>query len=325
MPEMNILEAVRDALEIEMELDESVYLLGEDIGANGGVFRATEGLQAKFGENRVMDTPLNESGIIGFAIGMGLRGLKAVPEIQFIDFIFPGFDQIVSELAKFRYRSGGLFTTNVTIRSPYGGGVRGAHYHSQSPEALFAHTPGLKVVVPSTPYDAKGMLISSIRDPNPVIFMEPKRIYRAFKEEVPEGEYTVPLSEARVAREGSDVTLISYGAMLHTAMEAAEIASDEDGVECDVIDLRTVYPYDYDTIEKSIKKTGRVISVTESPKTAGFGAELSAHVAENYIEYMEAPILRITGYDVPFPFILEHDYMPTPERILDGIDRVWNY
>lgn len=322
---MNILEAIRNALDVEMANDDEIYLMGEDIGPNGGVFRATEGLQEKYGKNRVLDTPLNESGIVGFAVGMALRGAKAVPEIQFIDFIFPGFDQIVSELAKFRYRSGGQFTTNVTIRSPYGGGVRGAHYHSQSPESLFAHTPGLKVVVPSNPYDAKGLLISSIRDPNPIIFMEPKRIYRAFKEEVPDGEYTVPISKADLAREGSDVTLISYGAMLHTAMEAAEIASEEDGIECDVLDLRTVYPFDIEAIEKSVKKTGRVISVTEAPKTSGFGAEISATVAERMIEYMEAPIVRVAGYDVPFPFILEHDYMPTPDRVLDAIDQVWNF
>ncbi|MHA2502546.1 MAG: alpha-ketoacid dehydrogenase subunit beta [Candidatus Kariarchaeaceae archaeon] len=325
MVEMNILEAVRDAMDVMLAKDETVYLMGEDIGPNGGVFRATEGLQAKHGVNRVLDTPLNESGIIGFAIGMGLRGAKAVPEIQFIDFIFPAFDQIVSELAKFRYRSGGQFTANVTIRSPYGGGVRGAHYHSQSPEALFAHTPGLKVVVPSNPYDAKGLLIASIQDPDPVIFMEPKRIYRAFKEDVPEGEYTVPIGKAEVVREGTDVTLISYGAMLHVAVEAAQIAAQEDGINCEVIDLKTVYPLDIDTIEKSVKKTGRVISVTESPKTAGFGAEISALIAERYIEYMEAPIIRVTGYDVPFPFVLEHDYMPTADRVLDAIDRVWNY
>ncbi|MDH5403544.1 MAG: alpha-ketoacid dehydrogenase subunit beta [Candidatus Heimdallarchaeota archaeon] len=324
MVELNIVDAIKYALEQEMDRDKDVIILGEDIGKNGGVFRATQGLYDKFGPERVLDTPLNESGIIGFAVGMSLYGIKAVPEIQFIDFIFPAFDQILSELAKFRYRSGGQFTCPVVIRSPYGGGVRGAHYHSQSPESLFAHTPGLKVVVPSNPYDAKGLLISAIRSNDPVIFMEPKRIYRAFKEEVPEDDYTVPLESAAITREGKDVTLISYGAMLHITMDAADLASEE-GIDCEVIDLRTIYPLDIDTIEESVKKTGRVISVTEAPKTAGFGAELSALVAERWIEYMEAPIIRVAGYDVPFPFVLEHDYMPTPERVLDSIRYVYNY
>ncbi|MEC8704767.1 MAG: alpha-ketoacid dehydrogenase subunit beta [Asgard group archaeon] len=325
MVELNILEAVRDALDIELQNDPSVYLMGEDIGPNGGVFRATEGLQEKYGAHRVMDTPLNESGIVGFAIGMALRGAKAVPEIQFVDFIYPAFDQIVSELAKFRYRSGGEFTTNVTIRSPYGGGVRGAHYHSQSPEALFAHTPGLKVVIPSNPYDAKGLLISSIRDNNPVIFLEPKRIYRAFKQESPEEDYTVPLEKANIVRNGDDITLVSYGSMLQNTLEAAEIASNELSINCEVIDLRTISPYDSQTIISSVKKTGRFISVTESPKTAGFGAELSALIGEKTIDSMEAPIMRVTGYDVPFPFILEHDYLPSADRILSAIDTVWEY
>jgi 2-oxoisovalerate dehydrogenase E1 component beta subunit len=227
MTELTILEAVRLALEEEMERNKNIVILGEDVGPNGGVFRATQGLQAKFGEKRVLDTPLNESGIIGFAIGMALYGLRPIAEIQFADFIWPAMDQIHSELAKFRYRSGGRFTTPVVIRAPYGGGVRGAHYHSQSPEAYFAHTPGLKVVMPSNPYDAKGLLTSAMRDEDPVLFFEPKRIYRAFKQEVPTGDYTVPIGQATVTREGKDVTLLSYGAMLHTAVQAAEIASDK--------------------------------------------------------------------------------------------------
>lgn len=324
MAELNMLEAIRDALDKEMEHDKSIVLIGEDIGKNGGVFRATQGLVDKYGSDRVMDSPLNESGIIGFSIGMGLHGIKAVPEIQFIDFLYPGFDQLVSELAKFRYRSAGIFPSKVVIRSPYGGGTKGAHYHSQSPETLFVHTPGLKVVIPSTPYDAKGLLIASIRCPDPVIFMEPKRIYRAFKEEVPEENYEIPLGKANVVREGKDVTLISYGAMIHPTLDAAEAAASK-GIDCEVIDLRTLMPLDIETLERSVKKTGRVISVTESPRTNGFSSEISALVAERWIDYMEGPILRVTGYDVPYPFVLELDYLPTPERILDAIDRVYNY
>ncbi|MCE7734856.1 MAG: alpha-ketoacid dehydrogenase subunit beta [Candidatus Heimdallarchaeota archaeon] len=324
MAEITILEAIRMALEQEMDRNPDIIILGEDVGPNGGVFRATQGLVDKFGEDRVLDTPLNESGIIGFASGMALNGLKPVPEIQFADFIFPAMDQILSEVAKFRYRSAGQFTNAMVIRTPYGGGVRGSHYHSQSPEAYFAHTPGLKIVIPSNPYDAKGLLISSLRSNDPVLFMEPKRIYRAFKEEVPDGDYTVPLSKGNVVRDGSDVTIVSYGAMVHIALDAAELASRE-GIECEVIDLRTVNPLDIDIIGSSIVKTGRFVSVTESPKTAGFGAELSALVAERWIEYMEGPIIRITGYDTPFPFKLEQYYMPTPERVLDGVKRAYNY
>ncbi|MHA2500911.1 MAG: alpha-ketoacid dehydrogenase subunit beta, partial [Candidatus Hodarchaeales archaeon] len=310
MPELTIVQAVNLALDEEMARDDRVTLLGEDIGVNGGVFRATQGLHDKYGEKRVLDTPLNESGIIGFGIGMALYGLLPVVEVQFADFIWPGMDQVHSEAAKYRYRSGGTFTVPLVIRAPYGGGVRGAHYHSQSPEAYFTHTPGLKVVIPSNPYDTKGLLTAAIRDPDPVLFFEPKRIYRAFREEVPAGDYTVPLGKASVTREGADITLLSYGAMLHTALEGAQLA-DEKGISCEVIDLRTLMPFDIETIEKSVKKTGRVISVTEAPKTTGFGAELSALVAERWIEYMEGPILRVAGYDVPFPYTLEHDYLPS--------------
>jgi 2-oxoisovalerate dehydrogenase E1 component beta subunit len=325
MTELTILEAVRLALEEEMERNKNIVILGEDVGPNGGVFRATQGLQAKFGEKRVLDTPLNESGIIGFAIGMALYGLRPIAEIQFADFIWPAMDQIHSELAKFRYRSGGRFTTPVVIRAPYGGGVRGAHYHSQSPEAYFAHTPGLKVVMPSNPYDAKGLLTSAMRDEDPVLFFEPKRIYRAFKQEVPTGDYTVPIGQATVTREGKDVTLLSYGAMLHTAVQAAEIASDKLNIDCEVIDLRTIVPLDIETIETSVKKTGRVISVIEAPSIASFASELSALVAERWIEYMEGPIVRVTGYDVPFPYTLEHDYLPTANRVFDAIKKVYNF
>ncbi|MFW9914279.1 MAG: alpha-ketoacid dehydrogenase subunit beta [Candidatus Thorarchaeota archaeon] len=324
MPELTIVQAVNLALDEEMARDDRVILLGEDIGANGGVFRATQGLYEKYGEKRVLDTPLNESGIIGFGIGMALYGLLPVVEVQFADFIWPGMDQVHSEAAKYRYRSGGTFTVPLVIRAPYGGGVRGAHYHSQSPEAYFTHTPGLKVVIPSNPYDTKGLLTAAIRDPDPILFFEPKRIYRAFREEVPAGDYTVPLGKASVTREGTDITLLSYGAMLHTALEGAQLA-DEKGISCEVIDLRTLMPLDIETIEKSVKKTGRVISVTEAPKTTGFGAELSALVAERWIEYMEGPILRVAGYDVPFPYTLEHDYLPSGQRVLEAISKVQNF
>ncbi|MHA2297175.1 MAG: alpha-ketoacid dehydrogenase subunit beta [Candidatus Hodarchaeales archaeon] len=325
MPEITMVEAVRLALDEEMERNDRLILLGEDIGANGGVFRATQGLIDKYGPERVLDTPLAESGIIGFAIGLALHGLRPVAEIQFIDFVWPGFDQIHSELSKFRYRSGGMFPVPVVMRSPYGGGVRGAHYHSQSPETYFTHTPGLKVVIPSNPYDTKGLLTAAMRDPDPIIFLEPKRLYRAFKEEVPEGEYTVPIGKANTARIGKDLTILSFGSMLHVSLEAAELASERYGIDCEVIDLRTLMPLDIESIEASVKKTGRVISVTEAPKTTGFGAELSALVAERWIEYMEGPILRVAGYDTPFPFTLEQDYLPTTNRVLDAVTKVYNF
>ena len=322
MAELTIVEAVRLALEEEMERNKKIVILGEDVGPNGGVFRATQGLQAKFGEERVLDTPLNESGIVGSAIGMALYGLRPVAEIQFADFIWPAMDQIHSELAKYRYRSGGQFTVPMVIRAPYGGGVKGAHYHSQSPEAYFAHTPGLTVVIPSNPYDTKGLLTSALRSPDPVLFFEPKRIYRAFKQEVPSGDYTVPIGEATVAREGKDVTILSYGSMLHVALQSAEMAQEQLNVDCEVVDLRTIVPLDIKTIEQSVKKTGRVIIVIEAPSIASFASELSALIAERWIEYMEGPIIRVAGYDVPFPYVLEGDYLPSPPRILDAIKKV---
>ena len=323
MVEVNILEAIRLGLEQELEHNDKVILLGEDIEVNGGVFRATEGIAKKF-KGRVLDTPLSESGIIGFAIGMALRGLKPVPEVQFVDFIWPAMDQIHSELAKFRYRSGGQYTCPMVIRAPYGGGIRGAHYHSQSPEAYFVHTPGIKVCVPSNPYDAKGLLSAAINDDDPILFLEPKRIYRAFKQEIPAERYEIPLGKAVVIREGSDVTLLSYGTMTHVAMEAAELA-EKANIECEVIDLRTLMPLDIETIEKSVKKTGRIISITESPKTSGFGAELSALVAERWIEYVKGPVLRVAGYDTPFPFILENEYLPNGRKVMDAIQKVYNF
>ena len=324
MPVLTVLQAVNEALRTEMRRDERVIVLGEDVGKLGGVFRATEGLLEEFGPERVIDTPLAESGIIGTAIGMALYGLRPVPEIQFLDFIYPAYDQIVNELAKFRYRSGGQYACPLVIRAPYGGGIKGGHYHSQSGEAYFVHTPGLKVVIPSTPYDAKGLLISAIRDDDPVIFLEPKRIYRAVKGEVPEGDYAVPLGVARGAKDGRTVALFAYGAMLHTALEAAEQAADK-GISVEVIDLRTLLPFDKEAVLGSVAKTGRVVIVHEAPKTCGFGAEIAATIAEEALEYLKAPIVRVAGFDTPFPYALEHLYMPDANRIMSAIEKVMRF
>lgn len=324
MANLTLVQAVRDALLTEMTLDKRVVLMGEDVGFNGGVFRATEGLQKEFGEERVLDTPLAESGIIGMAMGMALNGLRPVPEIQFMDFIFPAFDQIVSEVAKIRYRSGGGFKCPMVIRTPYGGGIKGGHYHSQSGEAYFAHTPGLKVVVPSNPYDTKGLLISAIRDEDPVIFFEPKRLYRSVKGEVPEEAYTVEIGKAHVVREGRDVTVLAWGAMVPICMKAAELCEPR-GADCEVIDLRTLVPLDEETIIESVRKTGRVVIVHEAPKTCGFGAELSALISEEAILCLEAPILRVTGLDTPFPYTLEHIYLPDAERVALAVGKVKNF
>ncbi len=321
---MNMIQAVNSALNNEMARDDRVIVLGEDVGKFGGVFRATAGLFEEFGEERVIDTPLAEGGIIGAAIGMALYGLRPVPEIQFSDFIFPAFDQIVNELAKYRYRSGGQYPAPMTIRTPTGGGIRGGHYHSQSPEALFIHTPGLKVVQPSNPYDAKGLLIASIRDDDPILFLEPKRIYRSAKGEVPEESYEVPLGRAAVAREGTDVTVIAWGAMLHEASLAADQAADA-GLDVEVIDLRTLWPLDIETVVASAKKTGRVVVVHEAPRTCGLGAEISSLIQERAFLYLEAPVKRCTGYDTPFPYTLELEYLPLAPRILQGIHAVLEF
>jgi pyruvate dehydrogenase E1 component beta subunit len=318
MPVMNIIQAVNDALRLQMRLEPKTVVLGEDVGKFGGVFRATSGLHEEFGADRVIDTPLAEAGIIGTAIGMALYGLRPVPEIQFSDFIFPAFDQIVNELAKFRYRSGGQYPCPVVIRTPVGGGIRGGHYHSQSPEALFIHTPGLKVVAPSNPYDAKGLLLASLRQNDPVLFMEPKRIYRASKGEVPDSDYTVELGKLAVTRPGTQVTLIAYSGMVSVAEEAAQKAAAA-GISVEVLDLRTLLPFDIDGILTSVKKTGRVVIVHEAPRTCGFGAELIASIQERVMEHLEAPILRVTGFDTPFPYTLEHEYMPNADRVLAAV------
>jgi pyruvate dehydrogenase E1 component beta subunit len=324
VPTLNIIQAVNDALRLEMRRDRDVVVLGEDVGKFGGVFRATHGLFEEFGQDRVIDTPLAESGIIGTAVGMALYGLKPVPEIQFADFIFPAFDQIVNEVAKFRYRSGGQYQVPMVIRTPYGGGIKGGHYHSQSPETHFLHTAGLKVVVPSNPYDAKGMLLAAIRDPDPVMFFEPKRVYRASKGEVPEGEYEVPLGKANVTRQGTNVTLIAWGAMWHEADQAAREA-EADGIDVELIDLRSLQPLDTDTIVASVKKTGRAVVVHEAPRTCGFGAELAALLQERCFLSLEAPIVRVTGFDTPFPYTLENEYLPRAPRILKALRETVRY
>lgn len=318
MAEKNLVGAINDALALEMKRDPRVVVLGEDVGRVGGVFRVTAGLWEQFGDDRVVDTPLSEGGILGTAIGMALYGLVPVPEIQFADFIFPGYDQIVSEVAKMRWRSGGEYSAKMVIRTPVGGGIRGGLYHSQSPESLFIHVAGLKVVCPANPYDAKGLLLASIRDPDPVLFFEPKRIYRAAKGDVPDGNYEVEIGKAKVVREGTAVTILAWGAMLYEAIAAAEKAEAQ-GIACEVIDLRTLWPVDIETIVASVEKTGRVIVVHEAPKTCGFGAELVALVNEHCFLSLEAPPVRVTGYDTPFPYTLEMDYLPLAHRILPAI------
>jgi pyruvate dehydrogenase E1 component beta subunit len=324
MTVLNIVQSVNHTLRDEMRRNDKIVVLGEDVGVNGGVFRATEGLYKEFGPNRVIDTPLAESGIVGVSIGMALYGLKPVPEIQFLDFIYPAFDQIQSELAKFRYRSGAQYAAPVVIRAPYGGGIKGSHYHSQSTEAFFTHTPGLKVVIPATPHDTKGLLTSALRDQDPVMFLEPKKIYRTVRGEVPDEDYTIPIGKANIVREGEDVTVFAYGAMLHVAMEAAELAASK-GIKVEVVDIRTLLPFDIETITGSVKKTGRVVILHEACKTCGFGAEIAAQIAERALLQLKAPIVRVAGFDVPFPYVLEDDYLPNANRVLNAIEKVQNF
>ena len=318
MSELTLVQAVNHALSQAMKEDPDVLVLGEDVGIDGGVFRATDGLLKQFGADRVLDTPLSETGIVGTAIGMALYGLKPVAEIQFQDFIYPAFDQIVSELAKFRFRSGGQFPCHVVIRAPYGGGIRGGLYHSQSAEAYFCHTAGLKVAIPSTPADAKGLLLTAIHDEDPVMFFEPKRIYRTVSGEVPEGDHRVPFGQARLVREGEHVSLFCYGAMVGPSEEAAEMVASE-GISVDVIDLRTLVPLDEERVLASVEKTGRAVVVHEAPRFCGFGAELSALLAEKAFYSLKAPIQRVTGYDTPFPYALENLYLPNAARIARAV------
>lgn len=315
---INMVQAINDALRVAMRSDDRVVVLGEDVGKVGGVFRVTAGLQDEFGEERVIDTPLSENGIVGGAVGMALYGMVPVVEIQFADFIWPAYDQIVNELAKYRYRSGGEYSAKIVIRTPVGGGIRGGHYHSQHPEAAFVGVPGLKVVIPSNPYDAKGLLLASIRDPDPVVFLEPKRVYRAAKGEVPDGDYLVPLESASIVRPGRHVTVLAYGAMLYEALDAAAKAAEK-GVDAEVVDLRTLWPLDVNTVVDSVKRTGRLVVVHEAPRTNGFGAELVTLIAERAFYHLEAAPIRVTGFDTPFPYTLELEYLPLSHRILPAI------
>jgi 2-oxoisovalerate dehydrogenase E1 component beta subunit len=324
---MTYIEAVRDTLAQEMRRDESIVVLGEDVGKKGGVFLATDGLYDEFGGDRVLDTPLSESMIVGVSIGAAVAGMRPVPEIQFADFIFPAFNQILSEAARMRFRSNGAFSVPMTLRSPYGGGVHGALYHSQSVEAFFAHIPGLKVVIPSTPYDARGLLRSAIRDDDPVLFFEHKKMYRSVRGDVPDAEYTVPLGSAKVTREGSDVTVIGYGLMAHYALEAADLLESE-GVRVEVVDLRTLRPLDGETVLGSVRKTGKAVIVYEDNRFGGFGAEISAILAEEAFDHLDGPIVRVTGPDVPgvpYNHVLEDWFMPSPDRIADAARRLAAY
>ncbi len=334
MPQQNMIQALRSAQDVLLERDPNVVIFGEDVGYFGGVFRTTDGLQEKYGKHRVFDAPITESGIVAAALGMGVNDLRPIAEIQFADYIFPGFDQIISELSRLRYRSAGQYWVPVTIRSPWGGGIHGGQTHSQSPEAFFTHIPGVKVVVPSTPYEAKGLLISSVEDDDPVIFFEPKRLYNGPFDgdwqgtakswsahpggDVPEGHYTIPLSQAKVVRPGAAATILVYGTMVHVAQAAVEVS----GIDAEIIDLRTLVPLDLDTIVWSVQKTGRCVIIHEAPQTSGFGAELSAAVQEECFWHLEAPIQRVAGWDTHYPHAHEWDYFPSQARITRALERV---
>nr|WP_243889640.1 alpha-ketoacid dehydrogenase subunit beta [Shewanella algae] len=322
---MNMLQAINNALTIAMEADEKMLVFGEDVGHFGGVFRATSGLQEKFGRERCFNTPLTEQGIAGFANGLASNGMTPVAEIQFADYIFPAFDQIVNEAAKFRYRSGNEFDVGgLTFRTPYGGGIAGGHYHSQSPEAYFTQTPGLKVVVPRNPYQAKGLLLAAIRDNNPVVFFEPKRLYRASVGDVPEGDYQLELGKAEVVREGKDITLLAWGAQMEIIEKAADMAKEED-IDCEVIDLRTLAPWDVETVAESVKKTGRLLINHEAPLTGGFAGEIAATIQQECFLYLESPISRVCGLDTPYPLIHEKEYMPDALKTFEAIKASVNF
>jgi 2-oxoisovalerate dehydrogenase E1 component beta subunit len=327
MAVMTMIDSVRTTLAEEMRRDESIVVLGEDVGKKGGVFLATDGLYDEFGGDRVLDTPLTESMIVGVSIGAAVNGLRPVPEIQFADFIFPAFNQILSEAARMRFRSNGAFSCPMTLRAPYGGGVHGALYHSQSVEAFFAHIPGMKVVIPSTPYDVRGLMRSAIRDDDPVLFFEHKKMYRSVRGDVPDGDYTVPIGKAAVTREGTDVSIIAYGLMASYALEAADILSGE-GVSAEVVDVRTLRPLDGETLLGSVRKTGKAVIVYEDNRFGGYGAEIAAILAEEAFEHLDGPIVRVTGPDVPgvpYNHVLEDWFMPSPDRIADAVRRLAAY
>ncbi|SFR53835.1 pyruvate dehydrogenase E1 component beta subunit [Marinobacter daqiaonensis] len=319
MAELTMVQAINLALEQEMEKDDSVHVLGQDVGVDGGVFRVTDGLLKKFGEDRVMDTPLAESAIVGMSVGMAIAGLKPVCELQFSGFSYFAFHQLEGQAARMRWRTRGRYNVPMVCRMPYGGGVRALEHHSESREAYYAHTPGLKMVIPSGPRNARALLVSAMRDPDPVIFFEGKAIYRAFKEEVPDEEETIPLGESQIAREGDDLTIITYGAMTHRTLEAAEKLAEEDGIEAEVIDLLSISPLDDEKLSESVRKTGRVVIVHEAHRSFGPGAEIIARINEKSFYYLEAPIQRVTGYDVITPyFAREQDYIPDVARIVTG-------
>jgi 2-oxoisovalerate dehydrogenase E1 component beta subunit len=327
MAEKTMIEAVRDAMFEEMKRDERIIVMGEDVG-EGGVFRATEGFLDEFGPERCMDTPLAESSIVGIAIGASLNGILPIAEIQFADFIHPAFDQIVSEAARLHYRSNGTWSCPIVVRAPYGAGIHGGPYHSQSVEAFYAHVPGLKVICVATPYDAKGLLKAAIRDPNPVIFLEHKKAYRLYRQEIPDEDYTLPIGEAEIKREGSDITLVTYGMMVHHSLKAAETVQQEDGVSVEVIDLRTVSPWDKERVLESVKKTGKALIVYEDNLTGGFGAEVAATIAEEVFDYLDGPVTRLASPDVPIaPYsgVLEEHILPNPEKIAAAIRKLAAY
>ncbi|WP_438432270.1 alpha-ketoacid dehydrogenase subunit beta [Gorillibacterium sp. sgz500922] len=326
MAQMNLKEAIRDAIRVELKRDENVLLFGEDVGHVGGVFRATEGLQKEFGEERVFDTPLAESAIGGLALGLAVQGFRPIAEIQFVGFIYEALDQMLVQASRLRYRSGGRYNAPIVFRTPFGGGVKAAELHTDSLEGLAIQTPGIKVVIPSNPYDAKGLMISAIRDNDPVFFMEHLNLYHAFRAEVPEGEYTVPIGKANVVREGKHATILTYGQMVHKSLQAAEDIKKSRGVEVEVIDLRTLSPLDIDTIVESIKKTNRAIVVQEAQRMAGAAPEIIAQINEKAILHLEAPVLRVAAPDTVYPFAqIEDAWLPTPARIVDGLNKVLDF
>ena len=319
-----MVKAIARTLDEEMARDERVVVMGEDVGKRGGVFLATEGLFDKYGPDRVIDSPLSEAAILGAAVGMAVHGLRPVAEIQFADYVYPGFDQLVSQAAKLRYRSGGQFSAPMVVRMPAGGGVKGGHHHSQNPETHFVHTPGLKVVYPSTPSDARGILRTAIRDEDPVIFLEPKRLYRAVKEPIPDEDYTIPLGKARVRREGDDLVMISYGGSVAETLKAAD-ALHEQGVSAEVLDLRSLLPWDKEAVLERVARVGRAVLVSEAPHTNGFIGEVAATIAEEILDSLLAPPLRVSGFDTPYPYAQDREYLPGVNRILRAVQRVLDY
>ncbi|NPV50772.1 MAG: alpha-ketoacid dehydrogenase subunit beta [Candidatus Methanofastidiosum sp.] len=322
MTQMNMVEAINSALKAEMEKDESVLILGEDVGKDGGVFRVTDGLIQKFGEERVIDSPLAESGIVGFAIGLALYGFKPIAEIQFMGFLWPCLDQLSSHASRIRNRTWGRYSVPLVLRAPYGGGVRALEHHAESFESILAHIPGLKVAIPSNPYDAKGLLIASIRDPDPVVFLEPKRLYRGIKEEVPEEDYVEEIGKAKVVVEGEDLTLVGWGSMIPKILKARDLMFEK-GIRAEVIDIRSISPYDYATVHSSVEKTGRAVVIQEAPRTLGFASEIIARLNDNEMLNLKAPAFRVTGFDIPFPYYkMEHWAMPDVDRIIKASRQV---